>query len=88
MKSRRRGYRHIRALLLAFAACTAVAGPAAAEPDADYPQPSSAKIGDPPADFARPLAPMPKAGDTPVDDPGASRSPESSGGSAPTRRTP
>jgi hypothetical protein len=76
MKSRRRRYRHIRALLLAFAACTALAGPAAAEPGADYPQPSSAKIGDTPADFARPLAPTPKAGDTPVDDPGASRSPE------------
>ena len=75
MKShRRRG--HIRALILALVACTALAAPAAAEPCADYPEPSSAKIGDTPADFAQPVAPAPKAGDTPVDDPGASRAPE------------
>jgi len=75
MKShRRRG--HIGALILALVACTALAAPAAAEPGADYPQPSNAKIGDTPADFAQPVAPAPKAGDTPVDDPGASRAPE------------
>ena len=75
MKShRRRG--HIGALIFALVACTALAAPAAAEPGADYPQPSSAKIGDTPADFAQPVAPAPKAGDTPVDDPGASRAPE------------
>ena len=75
MKShRRRG--HIRALILALVACTALAASAAAEPGADYPQPSNAKIGDTPADFAQPVAPAPKAGDTPVDDPGASRAPE------------
>ena len=76
MKSHRRRHRHIRALILGLAACTALAAPAAAEPGADYPQPSSAKIGDTPADFAQPVAPAPKAGDTPVDDPGASRAPE------------
>jgi hypothetical protein len=77
MKShRRRRHRRIRALILGLAACTALAAPAAAEPGADYPQPSSAKIGDTPADFAQPVAPAPKAGDTPVDDPGASRAPE------------
>jgi hypothetical protein len=75
MKSHR-GRGHLRALILALVACTALAAPAAAEPGADYPQPSSAKIGDTPADFAQPVAPAPKAGDTPVDDPGASRAPE------------
>jgi hypothetical protein len=67
MKSHRRRHRRIRALILAFAACAALAAPAAAEPGADYPQPSSAKIGDTPADFAQPPAPAPKAGDTPAD---------------------
>ena len=78
MKSHRRRRRRIRALILGLAACAALAAPAAAaaEPGADYPQPSSAKIGDTPADFAQPVAPAPKAGDTPVDDPGASRAPE------------
>ena len=76
MKSHRRRHRHIRALILGLATCAALAAPAAAEPGADYPQPSSAKIGDTPADFAQPVAPTPKAGDTPVDDPGASRAPE------------
>jgi hypothetical protein len=70
MKSHRRRHRHIRALILALAACAALAAPAAAEPGADYPQPSSAKIGDTPADYAQPVAPMPKAGDTPADYPG------------------
>jgi hypothetical protein len=76
MKSHRPRHRCIRALILGVAACAALAAPAAAEPGADYPQPSSAKIGDTPADFAQPVAPTPKAGDTPVDDPGASRAPE------------
>jgi len=76
MKSHRRRHRCIRALILGLVACAALAAPAAAEPGADYPQPSSAKIGDTPADFAQPVAPAPKAGDTPVDDPGASRAPE------------
>jgi hypothetical protein len=40
-----------------------------------YPQPSSAKIGDTPAEFAQPVAAAPK-GDTPVDHPGASRAVE------------
>jgi hypothetical protein len=106
MKSHRRR-RRIRVLVLGLAACTAIAAPAAAEPGADYPQPSSAKIGDTPADFAQPVArpadskakvgqtagdiatglrwtalarsyalATPKVGDTPVDDPGASRAPE------------
>jgi hypothetical protein len=51
MKSRRRTIRRLRALALAFAACVTLAAPAAAEPGADYPQPSSTKIGDTPADF-------------------------------------
>jgi hypothetical protein len=79
MKSHRRRHRHIRALILGLAACTALAAPAAAEPGADYPQPSTAKIGDTPADFAQPVArsadSKAKVGDTPVDDPGASRAP-------------
>ena len=60
---------------LALAACAALAAPVAAEPGSDYPQPSGAKIGDTPADFAQPAAPAPR-GDTPVDYPGASRSVE------------
>jgi hypothetical protein len=107
MKSHRRRHCHIRALMLGLAACTALAAPAAAEPGADYPQPSSVKIGDTPADFAQPTAlpadskakvgetagdiatgarwtalarsyaqAPPKVGDTPVDDPGASRAPQ------------
>jgi hypothetical protein len=76
VKSHRRRHRHIRPLILALAACAAVAAPAAAEPGADYPRSSSARIGDTPADFAQPVAPAPKAGDTPVDHPGASRAPE------------
>jgi hypothetical protein len=51
MKSRRRSLRRLRALALLLAACVALAAPAAAEPGADYPQPSSTKIGDTPADF-------------------------------------
>jgi hypothetical protein len=74
MKFHRR--RHIRALILTLVSCAALAAPAAAEPGADYPQPSSAKVGDTPADFPQPVAPAPKAGDTPVDDPGASRAPK------------
>ena len=34
------------------------------------------KIGDTPADFAQPVAPAPKAGDTKFDSPGASRAPQ------------
>jgi hypothetical protein len=105
MKSHRcRG--HVRALILTLVTCAALAAPAAAEPGADYPQPSSTKIGDTPADFAQPVArasdskakagetagdiatglrwtalarsyaAAPKVGDTPVDDPGASRAPK------------
>jgi hypothetical protein len=51
MKSRRRTIHRLRVLALTLAACAALAAPAAAEPGADYPQPSSAKIGDTPADF-------------------------------------
>jgi hypothetical protein len=76
VKSHRRRHRHIRLLILALVACAAVAAPAAAEPGAEYPQPSSAKIGDTPADFAQPASPAPKAGDTPADHPGASRAPD------------
>jgi hypothetical protein len=76
MKSRRRIVRHLRAAMLGLAAFAALATPAAAEPGADYPQPSTAKIGDTPADFARPVASRPKLGDTPADHPGASRAPD------------
>ena len=76
MKSHRRTTRSLRTVMIALAACTALAAPAAAEPGSDYPQPAGDKIGDTPADFAQPVAPAPKAGDTPVDDPGASRAPE------------
>jgi hypothetical protein len=76
MKSHRRTIRRLRAATLGLAACAALAAPAAAEPGADYPQPSSVKIGDTPADFARPVAPAPKTGDTPADHPGASRAPD------------
>jgi hypothetical protein len=72
--------RHIRALILGLAACAALAAPAAAEPGADYPLRSGAKIGDTPADFAQPVARLAdskaKVGDTPADDPGASRAHE------------
>jgi len=43
---------------------------------AHYYATSDAKVGDTPADFAQPVAPAPKVGDTPVDDPGASRAPQ------------
>jgi hypothetical protein len=65
--------RRLRTAVLALAACAALAAPAAAEPGSDYPQPSTTKIGDTPADFAQPVGPEPKIGDTPVDHPGASR---------------
>jgi hypothetical protein len=57
MKSRRRMTRRLRALALALAACTTLAAPASAEPGADYPQPSSDKIDDTPADFGKAVAP-------------------------------
>jgi hypothetical protein len=69
-------FRLNRSVLLSLVACAALAAPAAAEPGSDYPQPSTAKIGDTPADFAQPAPPAPKLGDTPVDDPGASRAVE------------
>ena len=69
-------FRHHRTVLLSLVACAALAAPAAAEPGSDYPQPSTAKIGDTPADFAQPVAPETKLGDTPVDHPGASRAVE------------
>jgi hypothetical protein len=49
--------RRLRALALALAACTTLAAPASAEPGTDYPQPSSDKIGDTPADFGQAVAP-------------------------------
>jgi hypothetical protein len=75
MKSHhRRRLRRVAAL--ALAACAALAASAGAVPADDHQQPASATIGDTPADFARPVAPAPKSGDTPVDDPGASRAPQ------------
>jgi len=69
----------IRTAIVALGATAALAAPAAAEPGADYPkrtEPASVRIGDTPADFAQPVAPSPKGGDTPADHPGASRAPE------------
>jgi hypothetical protein len=75
MKSHRDGRRRA-ALVLALAACAALAAPAAAEPGADYPQGSGARTGATPADLAQRVVPAPKSGDTPADFPGASRAPE------------
>jgi hypothetical protein len=69
-------HRISRTALLALVVCAALAAPAAAMPASDDPQPSGARIGDTPADFAQPVAPAPKLGDTPVDYPGASRAVE------------
>jgi len=57
MKSHRRMTRRLRTLVIALAACTALAAPAAAEPGNDYPQPATGKIGDTPEDFGKPVAP-------------------------------
>jgi hypothetical protein len=65
MKSHRRRRRRIAAL--ALAACAALAVPAGAMPVADHESPTSARIGDTPADFAQPVAPAPRVGDTPAD---------------------
>lgn len=57
MSSHRRHRRHIRHVALALGCCALIA-------------PSSAlaqKIGDTPADFAKPITPAPKIGDTPAD---------------------
>jgi hypothetical protein len=70
---RRRRSRRVAAL--ALAACAALAAPAGAVPS-DHQGPAGTTIGDTPADFARPVAPAPRSGDTPVDHPGASRAPE------------
>jgi hypothetical protein len=75
MKSHRRRRRR-RIAALSLAACAALAVPAGAMPAADHEPPASVRIGDTPADFAQPVAPPPKVGDTPVDDPGATRAPE------------
>ena len=63
MRSNTRRYRRI--IALAVAAMALSAAPAIGMP-----------AGDTPADFAQPVAPAPKAGDTPVDYPGASRAQE------------
>jgi hypothetical protein len=57
MSSQRRHRHHIRRVALALGCCALIA-------------PSSAlaqKIGDTPADFAKPVTPAPKIGDTPAD---------------------
>ena len=70
---RRRRTRRVAAV--ALAACAAFAAPAGAVPS-DNQRPASTRIGDTPADFARPIAPAPRSGDTPIDHPGAVRAPE------------
>jgi hypothetical protein len=83
MKPHRRRHR-LRAAALGLAACAALAAPAGAlaEPGADYPQLSTAKIGDTPADYPgasrAPVAPAPKTGDTPADYPGMPGAPANS----------
>jgi hypothetical protein len=85
MTSRRRIHnrRFAAAVLVSLAA--AAGGPAAAlaEPGEQYPRPvpptarvapsDFVRVGDTPAEFGQPVAPAPKAGDTPADFPGASR---------------
>ena len=59
MPSNRRS-RSVRTAAGAFAMCAALAAsatPAMAEPGADYPPPTTTKIGDTPADFPQPVAP-------------------------------
>jgi hypothetical protein len=68
----RRRRRSRRVAALALAACAALAAPAGAVP-ADDRQPASFRLGAAPAAFAQPVAPAPRSGDTPVDDPGAAR---------------
>ena len=67
--------RRLGTAALTLVVCAALAAPVGAEPKSDYPQPSSVKIGDTPADFGQPAAPVSR-GDTPVDHPGSSRSVE------------
>jgi hypothetical protein len=57
MSSHRRPRRHIRRVALALGCCARIA------PSSAFAQ----KIGDTPADFAKPVTPAPKIGDTPAD---------------------
>ena len=57
MSSHRRHRRHIRRVALVLGCCALIA------PSSAFAQ----KIGDTPADFARPVTPAPKIGDTPAD---------------------
>jgi hypothetical protein len=66
MSSHRRHRRHIRRVALVVGCCALIA------PSSAFAQ----KIGDTPADFAKPVTPAPKIGDTPADFAGASRSPQ------------
>jgi hypothetical protein len=68
------------AVALGLLACAALAAPAAADaPSANDQQPSTAKIGDTPADYPggsqAPIPPVSKAGDTPADYPGTRGAP-------------
>ena len=57
MSSHRRHHRHIRRVALVLGCCALIA------PSSAFAQ----KIGDTPADFAKPVTPAPKIGDTPAD---------------------
>jgi len=57
MSSQRRHRRHIRRVALVLGCCALIA------PSSAFAQ----KIGDTPADFAKPVTPAPKIGDTPAD---------------------
>ena len=91
MKTRRRTHRRrIIAAVVAAVVVPVVAAPAAAlaaAADVQHPRPVPAtttstssdfapKIGDTPAEFAQPVAPAPRLGDTKSDSPGASRAPQ------------
>ena len=88
MRTRRRTRRHRIATAVMAAMVLAAPGSALAVPaDQSYPRPVPAtttstpsdfapKVGDTPAEFAQPVAPAPKAGDTKFDSPGASRAPQ------------
>jgi hypothetical protein len=76
-----RCYRRRFLTTVVAAICLALGGGAApglAMPADPYHTPAAVeqRVGDTPADFAKPIAPAPKGGDTPVDYPGASRAPK------------
>jgi hypothetical protein len=92
VKTRRRTRRRriVAAVLAALVVPVVPAAALAVPADTQYPRPApqtggpmpsdftapAAKTGDTPAEFAQPVAPAPKVGDTKSDSPGASRAPQ------------